>query len=70
MAWPFLFISHSLAVVEMISDRVGVTYRGNFVETGPAHEVFNRPVHAYTKKLIHAEPRIDQPRKHGRADAD
>ena len=63
----FLFISHSLAVVEMISDRVGVMYRGNFVETGPAHEVFNRPVHAYTKKLIDAEPRIDQPRKHGRA---
>jgi peptide/nickel transport system ATP-binding protein len=63
----FLFISHSLAVVEMISDRVGVMYRGNFVETGPAHEVFNRPVHAYTKKLINAEPRIDQPRKHGRA---
>jgi peptide/nickel transport system ATP-binding protein len=62
----FLFISHSLAVVEMISDRVGVMYRGNFVETGPAHEVFNRPVHAYTKKLINAEPRIDQPRKHGR----
>jgi ABC-type glutathione transport system ATPase component len=65
----FLFISHSLAVVEMISDRVGVMYRGNFVETGPAHEVFNRPVHAYTKKLIDAEPRIDQPRKHGRAAA-
>jgi peptide/nickel transport system ATP-binding protein len=63
----FLFISHSLAVVEMISDRVGVMYRGNFVETGPAHEVFNRPVHAYTKKLIDAEPRIDQARKHGRA---
>jgi peptide/nickel transport system ATP-binding protein len=63
----FLFISHSLAVVEMISDRVGVMYRGNFVETGPAYEVFNRPVHAYTKKLIDAEPRIDQPRKHGRA---
>jgi peptide/nickel transport system ATP-binding protein len=63
----FLFISHSMAVVEMISDRVGVMYRGNFVETGPAHEVFNRPVHAYTKKLINAEPRIDQPRKHGRA---
>jgi len=62
----FLFISHSLAVVEMISDRVGVMYRGNFVETGSAREVFNRPVHSYTKKLIDAEPRINQPRKHGR----
>jgi peptide/nickel transport system ATP-binding protein len=63
----FLFISHSLAVVEMISDRVGVMYRGKFIETGSAREVFNRPSHAYTRKLINAEPRIDQPRKHGRA---
>jgi peptide/nickel transport system ATP-binding protein len=63
----FLFISHSLAVVEMISDRVGVMYRGSFVETGAASDVFNRPTHPYTKKLIDAEPRIDQPRRHGLA---
>ena len=61
----FVFISHSLAVVEMISDRVGVMYRGAFVETGPASEIFNRPTHPYTKKLLDADPRIDQPRRHG-----
>jgi ABC-type microcin C transport system duplicated ATPase subunit YejF len=63
----FVFISHSLAVVETISDRVGVMYRGNFVETGTAGEVFRRPQHPYTQRLIAAEPRIDQPRKYGRA---
>jgi peptide/nickel transport system ATP-binding protein len=61
----FLFISHSLAVVETISDRVGVMYRGNFVETGTAAEVFRNPRHAYTRKLIDAEPGIDQPRRYG-----
>jgi ABC-type glutathione transport system ATPase component len=62
----FLFISHSLAVVETISDRVGVMYRGKFVETGSAHEVFRNPQHAYTRRLIDAEPRIDLPRRYGR----
>jgi ABC-type glutathione transport system ATPase component len=62
----FLFISHSLAVVETIADQVGVMYRGNFVETGSAREVFRNPQHAYTKKLIDAEPRIDQPRRYGK----
>jgi len=61
----FLFISHSLAVVETISDRVGVMYRGNFVETGTAADVFTNPQHAYTRKLIEAEPSIDQPRRYG-----
>jgi peptide/nickel transport system ATP-binding protein len=61
----FLFISHSLAVVETISDRVGVMYRGNFVETGTAVDVFRNPQHAYTRKLIDAEPSIDQPRRYG-----
>jgi oligopeptide/dipeptide ABC transporter ATP-binding protein len=42
-------------------------YRGSFVETGAASDVFNRPTHPYTKKLIDAEPRIDQPRRHGLA---
>jgi peptide/nickel transport system ATP-binding protein len=62
----FLFISHSLAVVETISDQVGVMHGGNFVETGSTAEVFRRRAHAYTKRLIDAEPRIDHPRKYGR----
>jgi ABC-type glutathione transport system ATPase component len=62
----FLFISHSLAVVETISDQVGVMYRGKFVESGPAREIFRDPKHVYTQKLIDAELRIDQPRRYGR----
>ena len=52
----FLFISHSLAVVETISDQVGVMHGGNFVETGSTAEVFRRPAHACTKGLIDAKP--------------
>jgi peptide/nickel transport system ATP-binding protein len=65
----FLFISHSLAVVESISDEVGVMSSGRFVETGTARDVFRNPTHAYTRKLIEAEPRIDQPRRYGVAAA-
>jgi ABC-type oligopeptide transport system ATPase subunit len=57
----FLFISHRLAVVETISDQGGVMHGGNFVETGSTAEVFRRPAHADTKRLIDAEPRIDHP---------
>src|SRR5690606_31440389 len=58
----FLFISHSLAVVESISDEIGVMHRGAFVETGKARDVFSNPRHSYSQTLIAAEPRIDQPR--------
>ncbi|MBL8583679.1 MAG: ABC transporter ATP-binding protein [Rhizobiaceae bacterium] len=61
----FLFISHSLAVVESIADDIGVMHRGRFVETGKAREVFRNPQDPYTQKLIAAEPRIDQPRRYG-----
>jgi peptide/nickel transport system ATP-binding protein len=62
----FLFISHSLAVVETLADRVAVMYRGQFVETGTAAEVFRNPQHPYTRRLIAAEPRIDAPRRQPR----
>jgi ABC-type oligopeptide transport system ATPase subunit len=61
----FLFISHSLAVVESISDKVGVMHKGRFVETGNARDVFRNPQDPYTRRLIDAEPRIDQPRRYG-----
>lgn len=48
----YLFISHNMAVVKYISDRVGVLYKGEFVEMGDSNEVFNEPSHNYTKKLI------------------
>ncbi len=62
----FLFITHSLAVVETISDQIGVMYQGSFVETGSAADIFKRPQHPYTRKLIGAEPSLDHPRRYGK----
>jgi len=56
----FLFITHNLAVVDCIADRVGVMYRGRLVEAGPAHAVFEQPLHPYTKVLADAEPNIER----------
>lgn len=55
----YLFITHDLGVVRFISDRIGVMYFGHLVELGPADEVFNHPVHPYTKKLINAIPSME-----------
>ncbi len=49
-----LFISHDLAIVHQISDRVYVMRRGEFVEHGPAEQVFNDPQHDYTRTLLAA----------------
>ncbi|SMC98634.1 oligopeptide/dipeptide ABC transporter ATP-binding protein [Rhizobium sp. RU36D] len=54
----FLFITHNLAAVDAIADRVGVMYRGRIVETGPAAVVFDRPLHPYTRMLADAEPSV------------
>lgn len=54
----YLFISHDLAVVEAISDRVAVMYFGEVVETAPAARLFADPEHAYTRQLVASAPRI------------
>lgn len=54
----FLFISHNLAAVDCIADTVGVMYGGRIVETGPADEVFRKPLHPYSQALAAAEPSI------------
>ena len=54
----YLFISHDLAVVEAISDRVGVMYLGEVVEIGPAERLFAAPQHEYTRTLIASAPRL------------
>jgi peptide/nickel transport system ATP-binding protein len=54
----YLVISHDLAVVEAISDRVAVMYFGEIVETAPADRLFADPEHAYTQRLVASAPRI------------
>jgi peptide/nickel transport system ATP-binding protein len=52
----YLFISHDMAVVEQISDRVAVLYAGQVVEAGPTREVLGNARHAYTQRLLSAVP--------------
>ncbi len=53
-----LFISHDLAVVSQVSDRVAVMYAGSIVELGPARDVFTTPAHPYTRGLLHSAPTL------------
>ncbi len=55
----YLFISHDLSVVEHISDTVGVMYLGSLVETGETADIFDNPLHPYTKALFSAIPMPD-----------
>ena len=60
----YLFISHDLAVVQYMADRIGVMYLGRIVEEGPAEEVVANPKHPYTKALIDSIPVPDPAFEH------
>jgi len=55
-----LFISHDLAVISEIADRVGVMYAGNVVETCDMRDLFESPLHPYTRKLAESIPSLDR----------
>ena len=67
-ATSVLFISHNLAVIAKMCDRVGVLYAGELIEEGPAREVFAQPRHPYTVGLLRCIPRGGQRKDHGRLD--
>ncbi len=59
----YLFISHNLAVVDYIADRIAVMCRGHLVETARSEDIFKNPIHPYTQALLRAvpEPNPDRP---------
>lgn len=52
----YLFIAHDLSMVKYISDRIGVLHLGHLLETGTTEEIFENPIHPYTKSLLSAIP--------------
>jgi ABC-type dipeptide/oligopeptide/nickel transport system ATPase component len=62
-----LYISHDLASVAGICDRIAILHEGQIVESGTAHQVLTDPQHEYTRRLMAAMPRMPQPTAVGKA---
>jgi ABC-type oligopeptide transport system ATPase subunit len=58
----YLIISHDIAVLSSICDRIAVMYLGRIVEIGPIKQVLLDPQHPYTRELVASSPRIGGPR--------
>jgi oligopeptide/dipeptide ABC transporter ATP-binding protein len=58
----YVFISHDLALVRLVADRVAVMYMGRFVEVAPASELYANPSHPYSQELLAASPALGDPR--------
>ncbi|SET51617.1 peptide/nickel transport system ATP-binding protein [Oceanobacillus limi] len=59
----YLFIGHDLGVIKHMCDKIGIMYKGRYVEEGTTEEIFNNPQHIYTKRLVAAIPDIDPKRR-------
>ena len=66
LGMTYLFVSHDLNLVRLMSDRVLVMYLGRIVEAGPVREIFERPRHPYTRALVSAIPVLDPGARHAR----
>ena len=62
----YMFISHDIAVIGYVADRVAVMYLGEVVETGRTRDILADPRHPYTQALLSAAPHVDEPGKHQR----
>ena len=55
----YLFISHDLGIIRHMCDKIGIMYKGRYVEEGTTEEIFSNPQHIYTKRLLSAIPSSD-----------
>ena len=60
--FSILFISHDLSLMVEFSDRVGIMYAGEMIEVAPSREIFSRPKHPYTERLMNSFPSVTGPR--------